>query len=93
VRATSQNGTVELVLPRSFHGPLTLETSNGSVRLSEGVKARFTPLVDGSGFVGDIADWDGDAESAEARGWDSALAASRNGSVRPRQSAISVTRG
>lgn len=81
VRATSQNGTVELVLPSSFHGPLALKTSNGSIRLSDGVKARFTPLLDGCGFIGDIADWDGDAEQAEARGWDNALAASRNGSV------------
>lgn len=82
VRAKSLNGSVELILPASFHGPLALQTDHGMIRLSDGVKARFTPLVDGSGFVGDIADWDGDAEQAEAEGWDSALGASKNGSVR-----------
>lgn len=82
VTATSANGSVHLVLPSSYHGPLMLATKNGRIILSARVKAVFTPTRDGAGFVGDMAGWDGTEDDAEARGLDIGEGRSNNGSVR-----------
>lgn len=81
VTVFSQNGSVHLILPSNFHGPLTLSTSNGKINLSPKVRASHTPLKDGLGFLGPLDGWDGTDEDAELKGLDVGRARSKNGSV------------
>ncbi|KAF8198482.1 hypothetical protein BJ912DRAFT_1039347 [Pholiota molesta] len=46
IYASSANGRINLYLPRSFQGPASFKTSNGSVRLSSAMKASETQFSD-----------------------------------------------
>ena len=79
--ANAHNGNINLRLPRSFRGPLTITTLHGSVRFSPDVAATVTTFSDvrtKKCFLGDYSTWrDGEAWSG-----DEAVIDSRNGSVR-----------
>ncbi|KAJ7895467.1 hypothetical protein B0H14DRAFT_2680552 [Mycena olivaceomarginata] len=66
-RAHSSNGPITLHIPRSFRGPLTIRTRNGSVRFSDALKAELTTFSEADKtrrcFVGDFADWPTDTNS------------------------------
>ncbi|KAJ7594860.1 hypothetical protein C8J56DRAFT_450512 [Mycena floridula] len=77
--ASSWNGQVTAVLPRSFCGVVVAGTKNGSVRFSEGIQQNQTLFSDVSGtstsFIGDPGlylekqgrDWTGDEIHAETK--------------------------
>jgi hypothetical protein len=46
IYASSANGRINLYLPRSFQGPASFKTCNGSVRLSSAMKASETQFSD-----------------------------------------------
>jgi hypothetical protein len=81
----SKNGSVEVYLPRSFVGPFTLTTRNGSLKRSDAVTATSTLFYEANGtqrgFIGDHAatDWGADPD-----GWlgDALVLESANGSCR-----------
>ncbi|KAJ7181975.1 hypothetical protein C8R46DRAFT_1186849 [Mycena filopes] len=85
LRVQSSNGSVTIHVPRSFRGPVTLRTSNGSTRLSDAVAAALTTFTEAKGtrrcFIGDFSDWtDMDAGS----GWagDELEVEASNGAIR-----------
>ncbi|KAJ7036703.1 hypothetical protein C8F04DRAFT_463730 [Mycena alexandri] len=61
VCAKSSNGTVTIHLPRSFRGPVTLRTNNGTARFSDAVAADLITFTEANrtrrSFIGDFADW------------------------------------
>ncbi|KAJ7131563.1 hypothetical protein C8R43DRAFT_1024708 [Mycena crocata] len=61
LNAQSSNGQVTIHVPRSFRGPLTLRTRNGTIRFSDALSADLTTFNEVSGtrrcFVGDFSDW------------------------------------
>jgi len=80
----SSNGSIHIYLPRSFQGPLSVQTHNGSLRFSEPVKQLLTPFSEMNGvqrsFLGhlDSSKWENGAE------WvgDELAAESKNGNVK-----------
>lgn len=84
--ATSQNGAVNISLPRSFCGLVTMRTRNGSLRFSNDILAVRTLLseIDGTCqcFVGNMSGVQlKDVDPVTWKG-DRLVAESKNGSVR-----------
>ncbi|KII84592.1 hypothetical protein PLICRDRAFT_167568 [Plicaturopsis crispa FD-325 SS-3] len=81
---TSYNGAVQLYLPRSFTGPLTITSNNGSVTYSDQVKEHLTTFSEVNrrhlSFVGDSSEWTGQVDWAG----DAATVESKNGKVQVR---------
>ncbi|KZO94808.1 hypothetical protein CALVIDRAFT_538592 [Calocera viscosa TUFC12733] len=79
VNAESHNGSVTVLLPPKFTGPLTIEHKNGSVTLYPSLKAR-TRTLDETSTVRRcwVGEWPGEVD------WegDECIAGSHNGSVR-----------
>ncbi|KAK7046445.1 hypothetical protein R3P38DRAFT_2873838 [Favolaschia claudopus] len=79
--ALTSNGSVNIHLPRSFRGPLTIRTRNGSIRFSDALNADLTTFNEVNQtrrcFIGDFADW-------TEEGWagDEVSIESSNGSIR-----------
>jgi len=77
LRCQTSTGTIDIYLPRSFHGPITLKSSLGSRDLSPGVEANFAASSKKTGvtegFIGayegygaeEGAEWKGDALYAQ----------------------------
>ncbi|TRM57143.1 hypothetical protein BD626DRAFT_540754 [Schizophyllum amplum] len=88
VALRTTNGSVTLLLPRSFHGSLEASTTNGSVKISAGVQ-RETPVViqgkSGRWEIGRGAtNWNDDRKGADARAeqaLDEAELKTTNGSI------------
>lgn len=81
ITISAYNGHINLRLPRSFLGPLTITTSHGSVRFSPDVVAAVTTFSDmrtKKCFVGDYSTW----RDGETWTGDEAVIESKNGSVR-----------
>ncbi|KAJ6503879.1 hypothetical protein C8R45DRAFT_1209439 [Mycena sanguinolenta] len=61
ITAKSSNGAVTLHLPRSFRGPVTIRTSNGSVRFSDSIEEDLTTFSEVKKtrrcFIGEYSDW------------------------------------
>ncbi|KAF7343858.1 hypothetical protein MSAN_01967100 [Mycena sanguinolenta] len=61
IKARSSNGSVTLHIPRSFRGPVTIRTSNGSVRFSDSISTHLTTFSEVKKtrrcFIGDYTDW------------------------------------
>jgi len=81
---SSFNGAVKIEIPRDFRGPLKLGTFNGSVRLSDAVRAQSTDFGEVAGalvcFVGDFTGFDG-TDKSDWEG-DDIIADTKNGEVR-----------
>jgi len=73
LRCQTSTGTIDIYLPRSFRGPVTLKSDLGSRCLSPGVEKNFAAFskktgstegfignYDGSGYGEDGTDWKGD---------------------------------
>ncbi|KAF8873774.1 hypothetical protein BD779DRAFT_1568830 [Infundibulicybe gibba] len=97
LQATSAFGTITLVIPRSFSGPITTTTVHGSVKLSESVNAAMTMFgeVDGTRrcFLGDFSRWQGRSKDSEDTS-DEIVVESRYGGLKLQYEgeAVSVTR-
>ncbi|KAJ7697251.1 hypothetical protein B0H17DRAFT_1052443 [Mycena rosella] len=82
LKAQSSNGSITLHLPRSFRGPVTILSRNGTIRFSSAVGAATTTFSEADHtrrcFVGDFSDWTDDGA------WmgDEASIESSNGSVK-----------
>ncbi|KAL0958486.1 hypothetical protein HGRIS_000626 [Hohenbuehelia grisea] len=80
----SYNGSISVVISRDFHGPLKLHSNNGTVRLSDAVRARATDFGDLNGhrvwFIGDFSGYKG-TENSQWAG-DDLIGDTKNGSVR-----------
>jgi hypothetical protein len=77
----AHNGHINLCIPRSFQGPLSLTTYHGSVRFSPGIEAAATTFSDmrtRKCFVGDYSTW----RDGETWIGDAAVVEAKNGSVR-----------
>ncbi|PPQ94403.1 hypothetical protein CVT25_002491 [Psilocybe cyanescens] len=84
IHGFSANGNINIYVPRSFQGPVSVKLRNGNLRFSETVKASVTQFSEMNGmqrsFIGDFdanaiqnaGEWAGDTLSLE----------SRNGSVK-----------
>jgi hypothetical protein len=85
LKVTDANGPITLHLPRSFRGPITILTRNGSVRFSKPLSAQLTQLGEAQNtrrcFAGDFpvagdfpdgeeAAWAGDELDVEASNGD-----------------------
>jgi len=57
IKAVTRDGTVTVILPRHFSGPLYYSTKDGKAIFSPAVRARLTMFVDssreGKAFIGD----------------------------------------
>jgi hypothetical protein len=73
-----------VVLPRSFKGPISATTHNGSVRLSPALRSQQTPFSDvehtSRFFIGDITEY----APQEGKNWlgDELVIGSKNGGIR-----------
>lgn len=75
INAYASNGSVNIHLPRSFRGLLSIRTSNGSSKFSAEASGHLTTFSDVDGtrrcFIGDYSDmtdsWEGDEVVAEAK--------------------------
>jgi len=60
IHAHSHHGSINMVLPPSFRGPVTLDSKNGSITLSDAIKARLTMFSDVGGvrrcFIGNLTE-------------------------------------
>ncbi|KII84581.1 hypothetical protein PLICRDRAFT_126803 [Plicaturopsis crispa FD-325 SS-3] len=73
---TSYHGGVQLHLPQSFKGPLSITSNNGGITYSDQVRARqrfsevhrrhFSFVGDSSGWTGE-EEWEGDAATVQSR--------------------------
>ncbi|KAJ6571394.1 hypothetical protein B0H19DRAFT_988003 [Mycena capillaripes] len=83
LKAQSSNGAITLHIPRSFRGPLTICSRNGSIRFSDALSADLTTFNEVNRtrrcFVGDFSDW-----ADQPEGWmgDEVNVESLNGSVK-----------
>jgi hypothetical protein len=66
ISASSKNGSVHVYVPRSFVGPFTISSKNGSLKRSPDVSATSTLFFESNGtqrgFIGDhsLTDWGSD---------------------------------
>ncbi|KAH9477582.1 hypothetical protein JR316_0009804 [Psilocybe cubensis] len=79
IKAFSANGSLNIYIPRSFQGPVSVSLRNGSLRYSESVRGLVTQFSELNGaqrsFIGDFdanairdaGDWAGDAIWLESR--------------------------
>ncbi|KAL7412613.1 hypothetical protein BDY24DRAFT_392091 [Mrakia frigida] len=72
---------VTLLLPRSFHGPLTHSTTHGAIKISTELQKVYTPMSSELGFVGHLGGWTGGG-SGEDGELDEAKCESKHGGVR-----------
>ncbi|KAJ8509467.1 hypothetical protein ONZ45_g8363 [Pleurotus djamor] len=85
--AVSSNGSVSVYIPRSFHGPVSLESGNGTIRLSREVKRDLIVLSEEGGrqkgFIGDLGDYsyDGHTEHGVGMNLDELSLRSGNGMI------------
>ncbi|KAL4257612.1 Adhesin domain-containing protein [Pleurotus pulmonarius] len=80
---SSGNGSVTVHIPRSFHGPVNIQCTNGSIRVSREIKDDLIVLSDDFNkkcFIGDLAGYDGSAGTIQD-GWDELSIDAGNGRV------------
>ncbi|KAJ7751543.1 hypothetical protein DFH07DRAFT_960953 [Mycena maculata] len=88
--ARSSNGSINIRVPRTFRGPVTVRTKNGSMKFMGDLGAAVTTFNEVNGthraFIGDFSDWTGgmvgDSKGEDAWTGDEITVETSNGGVR-----------